>query len=98
MGNQSLKNQQQLAENMIQSLYNRQNEIEYVDTQIKIHLEGLMNIGMFKEVIEPLMDIYTKKFIPLKENLVVGILSDISYVQQQEEQIGHSIKIIRKKS
>ena len=82
---QSFKTQLALAQDMVQSLYNRYNEVEYVDGRIKDLLQMLEEVGMFYEIIETLGEIYQNNFFPLKEELTTGILSDIKYVQEQEE-------------
>lgn len=90
---QSYSNQLQLAKDMVQGLYDRQKELEYVIKALNDQIIVLKNTMMFEEDINKYEE--RVKFFErnMRDDVMVEMIKDIKYIKDQEEALGNVIKI-----
>ncbi len=94
--NQSISNQQVLAKMLAQSLWNTKKEIDYVIKRLKDDIQGINDLGLFREIVEKLAYKYYMDFLPKIKKLENGFLNDIKYIQNKEKEL-HNAEIKIKK-
>jgi len=83
------QNQAELAQNMASSLYALADHLDYVSEQISKDLENLVELGVFKNEIDLVHNIFRSEYVPKTNKIIGDIIKDhIGYLKKQQDAIG----------